>query len=865
MICPDFFENYVKLIGSKKYPNNKENVDAYLLDYVKKKDTTRIDKLRQYIEAEFDINEKISKNILNKNVNWLEFCVYTNDIPLIGFLIKSGADINKVDNEGSNIIFTCIRASNHIMLKYFMGLGVNPNLSDNDSITPLLLSIILSDKFDCAKIILMDMKVNFSESDKICSTIDLVMKRLDTGEDKYIEILDLLLGRKKKLNNNDMWWLRTCVYKNELDRIKLFLKHFPKSINKSSDDEDLNTIVHLAIYENKQELLKYFFTFDELDYKKKNSEEGTYLEMICYFRMDDLIDLYCKKYPKSLELTYNSHNIIDCVITTNNIIEHNEDRIGVVKKIIKILISNGVDINYKNDIGYTLIFPAIQYGGSEFVKFMIEMGAKIREPIIDNENEFPPFTNNDPIGFAIQLGNFNTMKVLIEANAILQKINIKNIKFYTSILLSLRYNREDCFSYLIEISIIRKWLGGDIMIKNYLFDYAMKHICFNQNILKHFVPETKLKSIDFTNPIYNLSLNEKRIAIIIDEYFELDNRLIVLYGLLDSIKIINKIPNVYKNNSTYLSMLECFKNLYENITNSINTYEEIKEIKDDFYEWINIFASIIADKIEYHISSNFKKIFEFVSKLYWKIPDDVVCPCCININNSIDLDDIGCKKFNPKVYINKIKTLYKISNEKKNILLNFENEIKQIIDKYENKLEVDKFSVYDNKKFVRQDVVIKKLFKLYFPNKQPHYESLYHSIVFNTDKVISNKPNLIVISENQIKSTIFKSDYGNEPNIWINTYAPNIGKEEKTDLYHMFPFILDSMLEYSNCVKVEAIDINYCYGTISKYYFYGMIEFLGIVETGCYEYFINSNGTLFHRMFKIWDKIPENVKKMINC
>lgn len=864
MICSDFFDNYVKLFTSKTHSITKENIDTFLVDFVKKKDATRIDKFKKYIEIKFDINEKISKNILDNNVNWLELCVYTNDIPVIGFLIKSGADINKINTDnGENIIFTCICASNHMMLKYFMGLGVNPNLSNNNSTTPLILSIILSDKFDCAKLLLTDEKVNFSESDKICSLIDLVMKRLDYGEDKYMEILDLLISRKKKLNNNDMWWLRTCVYKNELDRIKLFLKYFPNSINKSSDDkEELNTIVHLAIYENKQELLKYFFTFKELDYKKKNFEEGTYLEMICYFRMDELIDLYCKNYPKSLELTYNSHNIIDCVITTNNIIENNEDRIEVVKKIIKILISNGVDINYKNDIGYTLIYPAIQYGNTELVKFMIEMGAKIKEPIIDNENEFLPFINNDPIGFAVQLGNFNTMKVLIEANAILQKINIKNIKFYTAVLLSLRYNREDCFNYLIEIPIINKWLNSDSVIQNYLFDYAMKHICFNKNILRHFIPETKLKSIDFTNPVYNVSLNEKKISIVIDDYFELDNKLVVLYGLYDSIKIINKIPTIYKNNLSYQSILECFKNLYENITNSINKYEEINEIKDDFYEWINIFASIISYKIEYHISSNFKKIFELVSKLYWKIPDDEDCICC---NNSSDSDDLGCKKFNSKVYIGKIKSLYKISEEKKNILLNFEDEIKQIINKYENCLGVEKFTVYDDKKFIRQDVVIKKLFKLYFPNKQPHYESLYHSIVFNTDKVIGREPNIIVISENQIKSTIFKSDYGNKPDIWINTYAPNIGKEEKTDLYHMFPFILDSMLEYSNCVKLEADDINNSRETINKYYFYGMIEFQGMVETGCYEYFINSNGTLFHRMFKIWDKIPENVKKMINC
>ena len=194
MICSDFFDNYVKLFTSKTHSITKENIDTFLVDFVKKKDATRIDKFKKYIELKFDINEKISKNILDNNVNWLELCVYTNDIPVIGFLIKSGADINKINTDnGENIIFTCIRASNHMMLKYFIGLGVNPNLSNNNSTTPLILSIILSDKFDCAKLLLTDEKVNFSESDKICSLIDLVMKRLDYGEDKYMEILDLLI------------------------------------------------------------------------------------------------------------------------------------------------------------------------------------------------------------------------------------------------------------------------------------------------------------------------------------------------------------------------------------------------------------------------------------------------------------------------------------------------------------------------------------------------------------------------------------------------------------------------------------------------------------------------------------------------
>ena len=79
-----------------------------------------------------------------------------------------------------------------------------------------------------------------------------------------------------------------------------------------------------------------------------------------------------------------------------------------LKKIIQILVSNGANINYKNDIGYTLIFPSIQYGNAEFVKFMIGLGAKISEPIINKDDEFPPFINNDPISFAVQLGYLDT-------------------------------------------------------------------------------------------------------------------------------------------------------------------------------------------------------------------------------------------------------------------------------------------------------------------------------------------------------------------------------------------------------------------------------------------------------------------------
>lgn len=860
MICQDLFDNYIKLVKTKKSPYNKETIDNFIITFVNNKDPTRINKIKQYIELGCDINE----NIYGKTINWLEYSIYTNDIPLIGFLIKSNAKYDGINKYGSNIIFTCVHASNPHMLKYFLNLGINPNLKNNDSNNPLIVALSISDGFECSKVLLEDIRVDIQESNKIYSLVDLIISKIDDGKNKYLELLDLLLKRKKKIDKridkSDMGSLRACVYYNQIETIKIFLNNYPSCINKSSDDEDGNTIVHMALYEGHQDLLRYFFTFKDLDYKKVNGEDGNYLEFLCFYRMIDLLEIYCKQYPKSLEITYNSHSIIDCVITMSDF--KNTNNFEDIKKMIRILISNGADINYKNDIGYTLIFPSIQYGNAEFVKFMIEMGAKIREPIINKDDEFPPFINNDPIGFAVQLGYLEIVKVLIENNAILHTVIKKNIKLYTCILLCLRYSREDCFDYLISIPKINRWLNSDVQIKNFLFDYALKHICINQSILKHFVPESKLKSIDFNDPIYNLSLNEKKIALNIDEYFDLTNKLVVLRGLKECIKIINKISGINTNGKSYAPILECFKNLHQNIFNSINEYEEIKNIKDDFYEWINIFSSIISEKLDYHITNNLKKIFEHVSKLYWKIPDD-------DSDENTDSDKSDNKliyyEFEPKIHIKKIKNLYKLFASKKQILLAYEDEINQIINKYESGMSKNKFNVYDDKKFVSQDVIIKKLFKLYFPTKQPHYEYMYHSIVYNTDKIISSNPNIIVISENNIKTTIFDINSGTKPKFWINTYAPNIGKEEKNDLYHMFPFILDTILAQTNCVIIETTNYNGDYKTCYKHYFYGMIEYLGIVKTGCYEYFINSNGTLFHRMFKSWEALPEYVIKMINC
>lgn len=862
MICPDIFECYDKSIELKSdYFNfgikdfNKELFDSYMIYYIENKDANRIDKMKKYIQLGFDINDKIAKI----NMTWIEFACVNNDIPLIGLLVKSSANIHVVDSNNFNLISKCVINKNEIILKYFLNLGVNPNVNNKDNSSPLLIACIMKDGFNCAKILLEHSSTNIENTNKELTIEDVIINKIENGEKIYLELLELVLRKKNKLTQNDMMIIRNSAKFNKIDIIKVYVGRFPYVINKSSDDEDKETIVNYAIHEEYNEMLEYFFNIKELDYKKTNIEDINYIEYLCGFQMFEMLDLFCKKFPKSLDLTYtNSQGIIESVILTYDFDILNLEEIESVKKIIKILVSNGANINHRNKSGYTPIFPSIQYTTPDFVSFMIQMGANIKEPLVRN-CEFPPVSNNDPISFSIQLNKFEIFKILVDSGSLLHQIEINGLKFYTSILISLKYKRQLHFDYLIKNNIeISNWIKSNNLISNFLFDYAIKNSCVDKLILKEIAPEFKINSFDFSDPNLNISHNEKKISIYIDEYKNLSNKLVILNGILETIRILIKLSNISSKN--FSIFYDNFENLYGNISTALNYDEDIKNIHNNFYDWVNIFINIICDRVNYYNMHNIKKIFEYVCKLYWEIPDD---------EDEISNNNIVSNKFTPKQYVKKINSIYKLFENKKNDFEEYEKDILLILNKYKNNTSNDIIVRVNKKKIQSQNIVIKKLFKLFWPEKQSHYEYMYDSIVNNQDKILNfdnkknhTKSNIVIVSKNNIKSTIFTNTDSKIPPRWIKTYAPNIGKEEKNDANHMFSFLLDNILENYPCVYIETKDPNHN-GKNLLCYFYGMLEFNNEIESGCYEYFINSNGTLFHRMFRPWSCLPNNIKKML--
>jgi hypothetical protein len=382
-----------------------------------------------------------------------------------------------------------------------------------------------------------------------------------------------------------------------------------------------------------------------------------------------------------------------------------------------------------------------------------------------------------------------------------------------------------------------------------------------------------LTSLDLNQEKYSIGWNEKKISNVVEEYKYIDNRLNLLYGLEQFVKILIKLYTI--NNKNYIIIYDDFENLYEYISNlnslrtnefekntiitqSMNYTEKITNNYYNFRVWLKNYSDIVCDRIDYYNPEQLFDLFLNIHNIYWEKP------YLKENENYFCYNDECYFEFSPKIYIKKIIGIYKFIRNKKNLLEQYEKEIKLLINKYINFVpsENKNLLVYKDKKLIEKDVVIKKLFKLYYPIKQPHYEYIYHNIIYNTDTIINTKPNIVVESENQIKSTIFKNSKNEIPTMWIKTYAPNIGKEEKTDLLHMFPFVLDELLANFPCIKIEnTCQINGW--TNYMYYFNGVLEYKDTIKTGCYEYFINSNGTLFHRMFRPWSSIPDNIKSMI--
>ena len=829
IIYKNFTENIVKI-------QKKSDYDNKILEMMITKNLERIETMKEYIKQGYDLNV----NVTGDRIPWLFEAIRYNDIPMMGLLLKHGANPNQLIFDNINIIFFCVLSKNTVLLDYFLKKGINSNHLTSDKNTPLLLSCLKESYAECAKILLNHNETQIEVKGQAFETIEMIIRNAKTGNPVFLELLKIVLRKKKKLDTIDISHVYELVRENNLEILKIYLSKFPSLINKINDDTCRDTIVYYAIYLKRKDILQYIFTFKNLDTNKKNNNGRSYLYYLLLYELIDELKIYCIQYPKSIKNANNNGNLIEDIIDHMDMITD----YNVIKKTIKVLCENGADINSKNSKGYSVVFSAIQYLEYEMIKYLIDNGLDITLLSV-GKNEYPPKENNDIIGFTIQVNKIDILKLLLENGSILHKIIINNTETYTSLLLCLIYNRYDILVYLMEINEIKEYFEKNILtVNNFMFDYAIKNGCTNTNILKLFTTENKINLIDFKETTYKLKLFEKKLCLLMPKYNNAYNKQYFLEGLNDILNIIYNLINATLKSKKKIE-LYC-NQLFENM---IVKDKEEDNVDYSFTEFIDVLLIVVSHMIDSHDLINFKTSIDTAFDLYFKLTSDDEC------------DDET-----PRSLINKINTLSKKYANCKEEIMNLKEISKLCLEKHKN--EDINNNVVKYKKYKECNYVVKALFKLYWPIKQPHYEYVFNNLMNNQDTIIKHNDNedLIILSSDKVKTIIFRN-YNTEqkkPTQWIKTYAPNIGKYNKSDANHRFSFLLDKILEGFNCIEKQVFDPIHKEGMNSLLYFYGVIEHNGHIETGCYEYFINSNGTLFHRMFRPYINLPITVSSLLD-
>ncbi|AZL90013.1 ankyrin repeat protein [Megavirus baoshan] len=339
--------------------------------------------------------------------------------------------------------------------------------------------------------------------------------------------------------------------------------------------------------------------------------------------------------------------------------------------------------------------------------------------------------------------------------------------------------------------------------------------------------------------------------------------------------MFNKINKIYDTINIIDSLLRCYG---FNINSNINL-----DLNFDMYDGNNHIDYDTGSESEINIC---EKNFDFydndlnmtMDSIHtilngFNKPKKIITQTNIDTNN-IDNDVNNIDLFN-KDLINKSDTnlfnilfidenFYDIDETQDNInILNNKNKFcKPIKSNNLRKFKLSKYDIYHIDKSLRNlrypimlenhDIIKNLLHKTNLYTKSSEKITIYddyHKIITVVYPMKNTTDNF----------TISKISSKKRPTQWIKSYAPNICGEGKRDTYHMFPFILDLLLRKWSCIENNSIDKINPGKRIFYYYFLGEIIIKDKIIKGCFEYFINNNGSLFHRLFKKIDNVPQKI------
>lgn len=348
--------------------------------------------------------------------------VYRRSIDIVNYLLEKGADVDALASSKIYIppmaetYITALHIASMYNLVEITELLIQYNADDNigyeRNLTPLIIAIVRNNT-EIVKILLPN-----------CTIENLVMGLKQAFEGRRLNMVKLLV-------EHDIFDL---IYDDQellLDTMKIIFDKFLQTFN----DYDLEIIKWLISYigkypfevlmEGEQDVLTELMYIYSSDVKKIEFliELGANVESI-HPDTEDTSLIVSAKNP------YTNIEIVKCLVNNVNgskstFINHENDEgetaltlfVNFSDNIIKYLLDNGGDINYKNKFGETFFMYASK--SSTDIEYLIKKGANINNQSLNGET---------PLIWAIKDENDTNVKILLEnnANLALETVEHKN-------------------------------------------------------------------------------------------------------------------------------------------------------------------------------------------------------------------------------------------------------------------------------------------------------------------------------------------------------------------------------------------------------------------------------------------------------
>jgi ankyrin repeat protein len=838
----------------------KEDMTNYVRSFMRINDVNRFKVLDKAVRFGLDVDEEV----VGENVPWLFYACEIEDIPLIGKLIQHGANIHKTSDEyGENLIHHCVRWKRPELIKYFIKKGVDVNLVSKENATPIEIACsgcvevynksthkIHSDlNFDCAMLLLNEPSVKLTREDEDDTLIRMVIRNIIEEDNDYKEcksnnkictiqhkeqcqrhrdFFKVLLTKFPKFTKKNYVIIPVLLHENKYDVIITILQKYPHLVNKKLIEG--KTLMFMALYDSHFEFANTLINTFNIDHKQKDKNGMELLHYLASYGLTDSLKMLISNHKNIQIKKYeNQTTIVEHLLTSLNIDDDD-----------KIIDTINFLVEYGHSIEYKMIELAVQYRSWKVVSKLLKLGGNICYDLIKSK-EYPVQGNYDILGYAVQIGNYEIVDGLLLHKAPLHKIQVKNHTIHTSVLLAIKFQRGEILSNLLlgTPEIINAITPN---VNTFLLDYAIKNGVTDKIILGTLSSDNDIVEVMELDTI-SMHINhlEKCICRHIPKYTSLN-----ISDKIEFLKLLHMLLNIFSESAdlTPSNIFQTFHLVVE-FHNFIMSSEYI-ESND-----VDLLLSIISDLSDFYNSRSLKECLTLVYSIE-------TCHLCDfhkkELTNKIK---ITTKWFAP--HENKFIERYNIVCELIKKLLNEKNKD----DKDSCSIIVSRNNSLKNDSKNRDVIAIKSLFKLFWPTKVSHYEYMVNNLTNNKDDVLEENEKIVILGQNSVRSTIFKVEDGKVPSRWINTYSPNIGSEEKDDYNHSFSFLLDSKLKNWPCVELTVDDPTHDSGYNKLMYFYGIIQYNGIIETGCYEYFINSYGTLFHRMFRPYGSLQKDIRNKL--